>query len=272
MLGLDFFNKNNIRVGIYFILRLLVIFTMIRQGMLGNWHNVFMCVLTLILFLIPSIIEKKMSIHLPNTLEAIILLFIFSAEILGEINNFYGTFQHWDTILHTLNGFLAAAIGFSLIDILNRNEYFHISMSPVFVALVAFCFSMTIGVLWEFFEFAGDQLFKLDMQKDRVVQVISTVELEPEGKNIPVIVDNIYETVIYSLDKDGNKIETVIEDGFLDIGIIDTMKDLIVNFIGAFVFSLLGLLYIKNRDRYKFASYFIPIMTKENEENLSQKE
>lgn len=263
----SFFKRKDTELTLYVVLRLLVLATMIRQIFIGNWNNVFMCVLTLVLFLVPSILEKRMHVRLPNTLEAIILLFIFAAEILGEINNFYGTFTHWDTMLHTLNGFLAAAIGFSLIDILNRNDKFHISMSPVFVALVAFSFSMTIGVLWEFFEFTGDQLLNMDMQKDRVVQKIATVELEPEGKNIPVVVDNIYETIIYSTNAQGEKVETVIEGGYLDLGIIDTMKDLIVNFVGAVVFSIFGLLYIKNRDKYKFAEQFIPMMdTSELEE------
>ena len=202
--------------------------------------------------------NKKLKIEIPDVLEIIILLFIFSAEILGEIQNFYGAFKYWDTILHTINGFLCAAIGFSLIDILNNSKKFHINLSPVFVALVAFCFSMTIGVLWEFFEFGADQLFQYDMQKDRVIQTISTVTLEPEGKNKPVVVDNINKTIIYS-QKNGEMIETTIEGGYLDIGIIDTMKDLLVNFVGAVIFSIIGFFYIQNRDKYKFAENFIPV-------------
>ncbi len=122
---------------------------------------------------------------------------------------------------------------------------------------------MTIGVLWEFFEFSADRYFRTDMQKDRIVQVISTVELEPDGKNIPVIIKDIKYTEIYSGNDENNLTKTVIKGGYLDIGIIDTMKDLIVNFIGAVVFSIFGLLYIKNRDKYKFAAKFIPIMYKE---------
>ena len=242
----------------YLTLRALVIITMILRFLRGDFASVFLCILTLILFLIPFWINKKLKIEIPDLLEIIIFLFIFSAEILGEIQNFYGLFKHWDTILHTINGFLCAAIGFSLIDILNNSERFHIKLSPIFVALVAFCFSMTIGVLWEFFEFGADQLFCYDMQKDRIVQTISTVELQPEGKNIPIIVDNIDKTVIYS-NEDGEKIETVITGGYLDIGIIDTMKDLIVNFVGAVVFSIIGYFYIHNRDKYKFAENFIPV-------------
>lgn len=248
-------------ITIYVVLRFFVIVTLIAQLIRGNYENVFLCILTLILFTIPTIIDKKLNIALPNALESIILLFIFSAEILGEVQNFYGIFKGWDSILHTINGFLCAAIGFSLIDILNRSEKFHTKMTPAFVALVAFCFSMTIGVLWEFFEFGMDVTFKTDMQKDRIVQEISTVTLNPEGENKPVVIKNITGTTIHYIENGENK-DISIVDGYLDIGIRDTMKDLFVNFIGAVVFSIIGLLYIKDRDEYKFAEKFIPRLKK----------
>lgn len=256
----DNYSKRNITV--YLVLRALVILTLVRNAFLGNWNSVFLCGLTLILFVIPAVIEKKFNLELPDALQIIILLFIFSAEILGEINEFYILIPHWDTILHTLNGFLCAAVGFSMIDILNQKEFFHATMSPLFVALVAFCFSMTIGVMWEFFEFGADTILRFDMQKDSVIQTISTVTLEPNGRNKPVVINNIEKTIIQSKDKDGNLVENVIEGGYLDIGIFDTMQDLLVNFIGAVVFSTIGWLYIKNRDSYKFAENFIPKMRK----------
>lgn len=256
----DNYSKRN--VTIYLVLRALVILTLIRQIFMGNWNNVFLCGLTLIFFVIPAVIEKKLNLALPDALQILILLFIYSAEILGEINEFYILIPHWDTILHTLNGFLCAAVGFSTIDILNQKEFFHATMSPLFVALVAFCFSMTIGVMWEFFEFSADQILRYDMQKDIIVDTISTVKLDPDGKNKAVIINDIEKTIIQSRDKDGNIKETVIEGGYLDLGVDDTMQDLIVNFIGAVVFSILGLLYISNRDKYKFAENFIPKMRK----------
>lgn len=243
---------------VYLTLRFLVILCMILQILRGNFDNVFLCILTLILFLVPYIIDKTFKVRLPDALEIIIFLFIFSAEILGEIQNFYGIFKHWDTILHTINGFLCAAIGFSLIDILNRNDKFHIQLSPIFVALVAFCFSMTVGVLWEFIEFGADTFLKTDMQKDRIINTLSSVSLNPDKKNVPIILKNIDKTIIYTYDENNNLIETTINNGYLDIGLKDTMKDLLVNFVGAMVFSIIGLLYIKNRDEYKFAEKFIP--------------
>lgn len=251
------FRKRDLTVCI--VLRILVIITIVTQALRGDFENVFLGILTLILFTIPSIIDRKLNIKLPNALETVILLFIFSAEILGEIQNFYGIFKFWDTMLHTINGFLCAAIGFSLIDILNRSPKFHLKMSPIFVALVAFCFSMTIGVVWEFFEYGSDNFTRSDMQKDRITTSISSVLINETGKNVPIKINNIKETVI-EYEENGEMKEFIINGGHLDIGLKDTMKDLMVNFIGAIVFSIIGMLYIKNRDEYKFAENFIPTM------------
>lgn len=236
----------------YLVLRILVILCLVLQILRGDLNNAFLCLLTLVLFTIPTIITTRLKIKLPTALESIIYIFIFAAEILGEINNFYMVIPHWDTILHTLNGFLAAGVGFSLIDLLNENSK-NIKLSPLFVALVAFCFSMTIGILWEFFEYGADTYLKMDMQKDVLVSSISSVDLNEEKKNKAVIIKDIKSTQIVL--EDGT---ILIKDGYLDIGLHDTMEDLIVNFIGATAFSFIGYLYIHNRDKYKFASNFIP--------------
>ncbi len=238
---------------VYTILRILVIITLTIQLIHGNFHEVFLCLLTLILFVIPFIVDDKFKITLPNSLEISIFLFIFSSEILGEIQNFYGIFPHWDTLLHTINGFLSAAIGFSLVDILNNSKKITFRLSPFFVVIVSFCFSMTVGVCWEIFEFSGDQILNMDMQKDRIVNQISSVELNPDQKNIPVIIDHISHVEIHY---NQNKVVTV--NGYLDLGIIDTMKDLIVNLIGALIFSIYGYLYLKNKEKYKKIENYIP--------------
>lgn len=233
---------------VYIILRVLVIICMIREIFSGNIFNALLCVISLILFLLPFFIEKKFKIDLPVALEVMIFAFIFSAEILGEINNFYGIFKNFDTILHTINGFLSASVGFSLIYLLNENiESFN--LSPLFVSIVAFCFSMTIGVMWEFFEYGMDKCFNFDMQKDRYIYKINTVELNPENKNEIVTIDDINYTIIY--DENGKELTKI--DGYLDIGLHDTIKDLWVNFIGAFIYSIFGYLYIINKDKYHIA-------------------
>ena len=256
--------KKGLNIVVYFTLRILVILSMVGQSIHGNWNNVFLCIVTLILFTFPTFISKKFNISLPTTLEIIVYLFIYASEILGEIQNFYGIFSHWDTMLHTLNGFLCAAVGFSLVDILNNHEDFHIQLTPIFLSLVSICFSMTIGVLWEFGEFSVDYFFNKDMQKDRIVNKISSVKINEQGKNEPITIKNIDKTIIYS---DDNKNVTIIENGYLELGIIDTMKDLFVNFLGAVIFSIIGYLHIKNREGYRFAEIFIPRLKRKKEES-----
>ncbi|MBR6701330.1 MAG: hypothetical protein IKL72_06340 [Firmicutes bacterium] len=256
--------KKGRNLTIHLVLQVLVILATISQFLHHNYYNVLLCVLTLALFNIPKIVDRRFNVKLPTALEAVILAFIFSAEILGEIHSFYTRIPHWDTMLHTMNGFLMAAIGFSLIDILNRDPRFHINLSPLFVAFVAFCFSMTVGVVWEFFEFGMDQLAHQDMQKDFIISTVRSVEINPSGLNDIITVPDIQQTVIHYMN--GSTPATlVIEGGYLDVGIKDTMKDLIVNCIGAVVFSIIGVLYIKNRGKGKVAASFIPQMKTQEE-------
>ena len=243
----------------YVILRCLVIVVLILQLIHHNYENAFCCILILILFLLPTLFEMKLHVRMPDTLEIIILLFIFAGELLGEVQNFYNIIPYWDTILHTINGFLCAAIGISFIDILNQTDKFHLKLTPKFVAFFGFCFAMTIGVIWEFMEFGFDYFFRSDMQKDRIVYNISSVLLNESGENVPVKINDIEKTVIYS--KDGKY--TI--DGYLDIGLIDTIKDLLVSFIGAIVFSIMGYYYVKNRKNDKFVNEFIIYLKPEKE-------
>lgn len=241
--------------GVYWILRALVILTLVLQLLQGDYQNAFVCVLTLVLFMLPSIIERRLHVDLPDTLEIFLLCFIFAAEILGEIREFYVLVPHWDTVLHTVNGFLFAAIGFCIVNLLNENKHISFSLTPVYVAVAAFCFSMTIGVLWEFFEWVMDILFATDMQKDAILTGISSVNLHPLGKNTPVAINGIRDTILVL--EDGSQMQLEL-GGYLDIGLQDTMKDLLVNLIGATVFSFFGYFYIKSKGKGRIARNFIP--------------
>ena len=226
---------------VFCILRALVVLCMVRQFINKNYEGFAMCILTLILLVLPSVLQVGLRVQLSQKMEIILLCFIYSAEILGEINRFYVIIPFWDTILHTINGFLAAGVGYSLIDMLNRDEKMTFKLSPAYVSIVAFCFSMTVGVLWEFFEFIMDQFFHLDMQKDTIVHIISSVALDPTDSNRPVMISGITRTVVNGRDLGIN--------GYLDIGLIDTMEDLFVNFIGAVTFSLLGYSFAKSKGK-----------------------
>ena len=127
------------------------------------------------------------------------------------------------------------------------------------MALAAFCFSMTIGVLWEFFEFGMDRLFHMDMQKDTIISSITSVMLDPTNRNIPITIDNITSVAVNGQDLGFN--------GYLDIGLYDTMEDLFVNFIGALTFSVFGYFYIKHRGKGRIAKAFIPTITENKKES-----
>lgn len=241
-------NKNTF--AIYIILRIIVVFALVFSLISKDFQSAFICVLSLVLFLIPPFLEKTLKIELPSLLEILILLFIFASQILGDLGYFYVRVPHWDTILHTVNGFLCAAIGFALVDILNSHHQIKFNLSSIYVSIVAVCFSMTIGVLWEFFEFFSDIFLRTDMQKDTILNSISTILLDPTNTNKTIRIDDIRNISING--------ELLNVDGYIDIGLIDTMKDLIVNFIGAVIFSVLGFFYLKNRRKNGFVKNFIP--------------
>ncbi len=229
---------------VYFGLRLLVLGILILQIFHQNYENAFLCILTLILMITPSVIQATLKVEFPSPLEIIVLILIFSAEILGEIRSFYMRVLYWDTVLHTLNGFLCAAIGFSLVDIMNRQGKMKFDLSPLSMAITAFSFSMTIGVLWEFFEFGMDFLWNLDMQKDTVIHSIHSTLLNTGGQNQSIHITNIQEVVI--------------DRRLLGYWFADTMSDLIVNFIGAIIFSTMGYFYAKHRNSKSLAKGFVP--------------
>ena len=248
---------------LYSILRALVLVTLIRCIMTQRWEGVAISILVLVLFLVPSLVEGMTHIEIPGLFQAIIYSFIFAAEILGEIDHYYVLIPGWDTILHTLNGFLCAAIGFSLVDLLNGSSK-NISLSPIYVTLVAFCFSMTIGVLWEFVEFSFDTFFGMDMQKDTFVTSISSVALDPANEGNRIQINDIATTTMTTAAG-----ETTTINGYLDIGLIDTMKDLLVNFVGALVFSVVGYRHLKKHESGNWAEglHVRPVPVEQYQEN-----
>ena len=250
-------------VAVYWILRLIVIAVMVMTVIHKDYESTFVCVLVLILFMLPRFVERNFRIELPSTLEIIILVFIFAAEILGELKSYFITYPHWDTVLHTTTGFISAAFGYAMVDLLNRNKPQHFKLSPVFLALVAFCFSLTVGVLWEFYEFSMDYLFHMDMQKDTVIHAFASVTLDPTNSNIPIYIDNITDVAV-----NGRSLGL---DGYLDVGLYDTMEDLFVNFIGALTFSIIGYFSAKS-GKNKIAKQFVPVVLPEETADAAPEE
>lgn len=229
----------------YVVLRFIVILILIRCILRGDIESAFVCVLVLVIYLLPQFVENRLNIDIPTTLEVIIFVFVFAAEILGELQSYFIKYSNWDTILHTSSGFLCAAVGFSLVDLLNRSDNAKVQLSPGYLAITAFCFSMTIGILWEFIEFSADRLFLLDMQKDTLVNQISSVSLDPTNSNISITVKGIKDVILVT---DSGE-QALGLGGFLDIGLYDTMEDLFVNFVGAVVFSAAAFFECKSEKR-----------------------
>ncbi len=141
-------------------------------------------------------------------------------------------------------------------DIKERIESRMQGLSPLYLAIVAFCFSMTVGVIWEFFECTMDQLFFLDMQKDTVVNTIGSIMLDPTGGNTPTVLKISTDVIV--VQADGTQTALGL-GGYLDIGLLDTMEDLFVNYIGAQTISLIGYFYVRSRGENRFAKRFIPV-------------
>ncbi|MDO5474892.1 MAG: hypothetical protein Q4F61_00690 [Candidatus Saccharibacteria bacterium] len=235
------------------LLALVIIFglslaALIYSITLKDWMKIGLATAALILYAVPILITKAAKIQLPSVLEVTYYLFVFAALILGEVFAFYGPFPFWDIVLHSLSGFVLAGIGFSLIEMMNRGH------GTKFIMLVfAFCFSVTIGILWECLEFSFDMTVRTDAQKDAHLSQISTITMQRDGGNRPVKVDNITTTDIHLANGD----IVTIDEGYLDIGLIDTMKDIFVNIAGALAFCLVGIVSIK-QGRKGFAGNFIP--------------
>ena len=242
----------------YVVLRAFVVIALILSFLSKDYQSCVMCVFVLILYSLPDFFERKLRIKLPSALEIIILCFIYAALILGEIKNYYAQFPHWDLILHTTSGFLVAAFGYSLVDLLNGRDEVPFNLSPIFMAVVSFCVSMTIGVMWEFFEYAADNIMGWDMQKDTVINAIRSVTLDPAVSNTPILVDNITEVYI-----NGKELGV---GGYLDIGLFDTMEDLFVNFVGAVVFSVIGFFHTKSKGKSKLVKNLVPRRQEETKE------
>ncbi len=164
------------------------------------------CVLGIFAIMIPSILNKKVNLQIPYFMISLYAIFLYCAIFLGEVRSFYYNVPHWDTMLHTFSGAMIGALGFSIVNFLNNSETTHLNLSPIFVATFALCFSGTLGIIWEMYEFFADGILGTNMQK------------------------------------------FALETGELLIGrdaLMDTMKDLIVDLVGAFVMSSVGYISLK---------------------------
>jgi hypothetical protein len=187
-----------------------------------QWEHIFASFFTVVLFLLPTIFSKRTKIQIPALFQITFLLFILASMYLGEMQEFFRRFAWWDSMLHFYSGMMICYIGFILIYVLNREKNIHMQLSPFFIALFAFCFASAVGVFWEIFEYFMDGVFGLDMQKAR---------------NLVYLSDGVHPACNSAL---GIMCDT-------RLGVIDTMKDLMENTLGALVVSFIGYFYLKKR-------------------------
>ncbi|NLI39141.1 MAG: hypothetical protein GX384_07355 [Clostridiaceae bacterium] len=166
------------------------------------------CILGLVVMMLPSVIERKWSIAIPNFMYVLYFIFLYCAIYLGEVRNFYYAIPYWDLILHAFSGAMLGALGFTIVIMLNHTKGINLHLSPFFAAVFAFCFALTIGAVWEIYEYIIDSTLGLNMQK-------------------------------YML-KDGTPL---IGREALN----DTMEDIIVDAISALVMTIVGYIYVKKK-------------------------
>lgn len=123
------------------------------------------CILGIVVMMIPSLVERKWSIYIPNNIQIMYFIFLYCAIYLGEVKDFYYLVPHWDTVLHAFSGAMLGLLGFALVSFLNNSKHVKFVLSPFFVSLFAFCFALSAGAIWEIYEFTFDSILSLNMQK-----------------------------------------------------------------------------------------------------------
>lgn len=123
------------------------------------------CILGLVVMLLPSVINHRWSVPIPRNIYIMYYVFLYCAIFLGEVFDFYYVIPHWDIILHAFSGAMLSALGFIMVDLLNSNQRVSVELSPFFESVFAFCFALSLGAIWEIYEFAGDMILGLNMQK-----------------------------------------------------------------------------------------------------------
>ncbi len=164
------------------------------------------CLLGIAALLLPRWLSQKCGLEIPSRMIILYALFLYCAIYLGEVRGFYYLIPRWDTVLHAFSGVALGALGFSVLSLLNKSERVPLTLSPLFVALFSFCFAVAADVLWEIYEFFADSVFLTNMQKHST------------GSGAPLL---------------GK------------LALADTMEDLIVDVVGAFLVSAGGYISLK---------------------------
>ncbi len=174
---------------VQFIWLILVISFLVSMAM-GRWSITFVSVATLILSMAPALLAERFHLRLPISLVAIIVVFVFSTMFLGEVFDFYERYWWWDVVLHGGSAIAFGMIGFLFVFYLFEGDRF--AAPPIAMTFIAFCFAISIGAMWEIFEFSMDQLFGLNMQKSGLIDTMWDLIVDVIGASLGSFVGYFY--------------------------------------------------------------------------------
>jgi len=255
---------------LYAVTRMIFILVCAISIVFEDYLTAFLCAIALIVFLLPTFLYNKFNIKVPAALEISAVLFTFMCVVGGEIGHLYAQFPLWDKILHTFSGFLIAAIGLAFIDFFTKRKSSVLRLTPFFAVFFAFMFALGVEVVWEVFEYLVDTLTgTTDMQADYLIDYFASKKAGGETNPVPIIVGGIKDVIITF--EDGR--EALVLDGYIDIGLADTMHDLIVGAAGALLFCTIEYIALIRRDKrmQMFSESFVP-KRKETEAELAMGE
>ena len=237
---------NLLKVIIYIITICLLFVNVIKTDQM----MVMVCLLAIFFYFLIAFFEYIFKLKMSSLLKFILYLFIFGGLVLGEVCKFYSFLSFFDNFLHFIGGFLGACLGLSLVyKLLIKSK---IKKTIVTGLIFVICFSITLGVLWEFLEYSADRILDKNMQKDVIVNNFKSNFFDKDDILQTVEINNILKTRIYTIDN----IITV-EGGYIDIGLSDTIEDLFFDFIGASLLSAFVYLYYLGNNKFIFVNYLV---------------
>lgn len=178
----------------------------------GHWLNAFAASTVFLLTFFPAILERQLRVHIPIEWTLLTCLFLFASYALGEIQDFYARFWWWDLMLHSLSALTMGIIGFLMIYVFYMTN--RIRIPPLMVSILTFSLSVTMGVLWEIFEFCMDWFFGLNMQKSGLVDTMTDLIVDALGSFVAALLGYFYV-------KNG---DSLIVDGFVENFVAENAK------------------------------------------------
>jgi hypothetical protein len=242
---------------LYVVTRMIFLLVGAISALFEDYLTAFLCAIALVFFLLPTFLYNKFNIKVPGALEISAVLFTFMCVVGGEIGQFYAHFPLWDKILHTFSGFLIAAIGLAFIDFFTKRKSSVFRLTPFFAVFFAFFFAIGVEVIWEVFEYIVDiATGTTDMQADYIIDAFTSKKAGGATNAIPIVVNGIDKVIITF--EDGR--EALVLPGYIDVGLADTMHDLIVGAAGALLFCSIEFIALVKRDKrmQKISESFVP--------------